>query len=331
MKSRAKQILEKSISAMLSALEIYNKPDFKYREESFAILAVNAWELLFKSRLLQLGNNRLKTLHDYEKRQLKNGTLSKKLYRKTNRSGNYATVGIFRAQNRLESEFGDSIDLTVKSNIEALTEVRDNAIHFLNMDISVRKTIYELGSATVLNYLHLVRQWFGVDLRHYNVYLMPIAFLKDIPDAKAVPLNIEEKNLLIFIQQLESKVKFKPGDDYSFSLEVELRFKKGGSSSDASVVLANDPAAIPVALDEEQIREKYPWSYEILTNLLQKRYEDFKVNPQYHGIRQSLEGNVKYCKTRFLDPANLKSAKKNFYNPNIVREFDKLYKKRFKI
>ena len=39
-------LIDKSLSSMLSAIELYNKPDFSYREEAFAILAVNAWELL---------------------------------------------------------------------------------------------------------------------------------------------------------------------------------------------------------------------------------------------------------------------------------------------
>lgn len=33
-------LIDKSIGSMLPAIEIYNKPDFKYREETFAILAI---------------------------------------------------------------------------------------------------------------------------------------------------------------------------------------------------------------------------------------------------------------------------------------------------
>ena len=49
-------LIDKSISSMLSAIEIYNKPDFKYREETFAILSVNSWELLFKAKLFKQNN-----------------------------------------------------------------------------------------------------------------------------------------------------------------------------------------------------------------------------------------------------------------------------------
>jgi hypothetical protein len=50
LKSRTQELLDKSVSAMISAIEIYNKPDFKYREETFAILAINSWELLLKAK-----------------------------------------------------------------------------------------------------------------------------------------------------------------------------------------------------------------------------------------------------------------------------------------
>lgn len=53
-----RELLEKSLRAAISAIEIYNKPDFRYREENFAILMCAAWELLFKAKaLLDNGDN----------------------------------------------------------------------------------------------------------------------------------------------------------------------------------------------------------------------------------------------------------------------------------
>ena len=40
MKSRSQQLLDRSISAMLAGIEIYNKPLFPYRIESFTMLAI---------------------------------------------------------------------------------------------------------------------------------------------------------------------------------------------------------------------------------------------------------------------------------------------------
>ena len=62
-KQRHRYILEKSIQALISSIEVYNKPYFKYREERFSILMVNAWELLCKSRIVQISNNSLKSIY----------------------------------------------------------------------------------------------------------------------------------------------------------------------------------------------------------------------------------------------------------------------------
>jgi hypothetical protein len=66
-------LLDKSINSMLSAIEIYNKPDFKYREETFAILTINSWELLFKARILKLSKYNMKSIYQLEARKKKNG------------------------------------------------------------------------------------------------------------------------------------------------------------------------------------------------------------------------------------------------------------------
>lgn len=62
-KSKYSLLLEKSIQAVLSAIELYNKPVFSYREESFSILMVNAWELLLKAKKLKDNNGKLTCLY----------------------------------------------------------------------------------------------------------------------------------------------------------------------------------------------------------------------------------------------------------------------------
>ena len=88
MKSKSQELLDKSIAAMVSAIEIYNKPDFLYRGETFAILAINSWELLFKAKYLQMNNNKIRSLYVFENRKNKDGTKSKKKVLKITRSGN---------------------------------------------------------------------------------------------------------------------------------------------------------------------------------------------------------------------------------------------------
>ena len=133
-KPRNKELLDKSIAAAISAIEIYNKPDFKYREETFAILMANAWELLLKAKILKTNNNKMSSITVYENRQKKDGKISKKKYIKRNRTGNEMTIGINKSIEIINLN-GNQIDDKCVVNIVLLQEVRDNSVHFMNKDL----------------------------------------------------------------------------------------------------------------------------------------------------------------------------------------------------
>lgn len=92
MKSRSNELLDKSIAAMIAAIEIYNKPDFMYRGETFSILAINSWELLLKAKYLKDNHNKMRSLYVMEPITNKDGSKSKKKKVKTTRSGNPFTI-----------------------------------------------------------------------------------------------------------------------------------------------------------------------------------------------------------------------------------------------
>jgi len=325
MKSRSRNLADKSIDAMLAAIEVYNKPNFSYREETFSILAINAWELLLKARILQLSNNKVSSILKFEKRQKADGALSEKLYYVKNKSGTYLSVGIFRAIDLLESEYGGKLGNPAKKNIELLCEVRDSAVHFFNKGFNLALLVQQLGTANLRNYLLCMRRWFGIDLSKYNFFLMPLAFFGVDASVQGVPLNADEKRLSEYLEQ-ETKTELGGDpDDLNVALTVNVRFAKSKSDDAEHVRITNDPNATPIKLTEEDVREKYPWDYQILTTRLGKRYSDFKINKKYHDLRKPLESNSKFCNKRYLDPAQTTGIGKCFYNPNIVKEFDKHY------
>ena len=181
MKARYKELLDKSVAAMVSAMEIYNKPDFRYREEMFTIVAVNAWELACKANILKLSGNQLNSLYIYEQRKRKDGTLSKKKTIKTSRSGNPRTHSIEHSLALIEDLTGSNpFPKRLKANISTLIELRNNSIHFYNRGLLFAKRLQELGSATVKNYVQALQEWFEMDLSQYNFYLMPISFFPDL-------------------------------------------------------------------------------------------------------------------------------------------------------
>lgn len=310
---------------MISAIDIYNKPNHQYREESFCILALNAWELLVKARILHNAGNKLSSILEYEHRQKRNGSLSSKIYLKRNRSGNPQTIGLGKAIVVLDGKAMDRLPAVVKTNLDGLIEVRDNACHFINEAIALAKRVQELGTACILNYVNLVKKWFGDDLTRYNFFLMPIGFIKAPTHASAVTLTQNEKNLLAYLISLDQTTTGTENDDFSVSLRVDLSFHRQKVEGAVPVQVTTDPTATKVILSEEDIRQQYPWDYDALTTRLSSRYADFKLNQKYHNIRKSLQTGPKFVHTRFLDPANPKSAKKDYYNPNILQLFDQHY------
>lgn len=327
MKSRARSLADKSIDAMLAAVEIYNKPNFAYREECFAILAINAWELLFKARILQLSNNKMSALLKYQKRKKANGELSDKLYRVKNRSGTYMSIGLFRSVDLLESDYGDKIHKSVRENLELLCEVRDNSVHFFNKGFDISKVVQELGTANLKNYLTLVRQWFGTDMSNYNFFLMPLAFVREETKVQAISMNADERKLIKFLREKTKSSDEENPDDFNISLHLDVKFSKSKDDGAQKVRITNDPDATAVTLSEEDIRDKYPWDYDILTTRLRKRYTDFKANQTYHDLRKPLEDDERFCRKRYLDPAKTSGVGKCFYDPNIIKEFDAHYEK----
>ncbi|MGD2063569.1 MAG: DUF3644 domain-containing protein, partial [Nitrospirota bacterium] len=100
MKARYKYLLDHSINSALSAIEIYNKPDFRDREQVFSVLIVVAWESLLKAKVLKDGRNKLTALYVKEGHRYKR-----------DRSGAHLTIGIEECLRRC------SVPSIVKDNI----------------------------------------------------------------------------------------------------------------------------------------------------------------------------------------------------------------------
>ncbi|MEO7297784.1 MAG: DUF3644 domain-containing protein [Verrucomicrobiota bacterium] len=324
MKARAKELLDRAIAATIAAIEIYNKPDFRYREEAFAVLAINGWELLLKAKWLADHGNDLASLYVREPSKSKAATKSSKLRIKRTRSGNPFTHSMdFLAKKLVDS---GGLDANAWKNIEALLELRDSAIHFYNHSPLFAQRLQEIGAASVKNFAAAAADWFKRDLSEFNFYLMPLSFVRLHTQAEAIVLNPEEQNFIKFVESLETK-QDNPDARYSVSVNIEIKFTRSKAKDALGVQVTNNPNAPEVRMTDEQIREKYPWDYDQLTDACRKRYAGFKSDQKYHDCRKKLAGDKRFCHVRELDPGNPRSAKKPFFNANIMLEFDKHYKR----
>ena len=318
MKARSRELLDRAIAAMVAAIDVYNKPDFAYRAESFTIVALNAWELLLKAKWLAMNRNRLSSLYERE------GKSPKRPRYKRTRSGSPLTHGVDYLIKKLTEQ--KILDEACCKNLEALAELRDTAVHFYHQSPQLAERVQEIGMAAVKNFASAVQDWFNEDLSRFNFYLMPLSFVTPPPTTEAVELNKAEKNFLRYLRNLDDRDS-DPNARYSVAINIEVRFVRSKSAAATPVRVTNDPDAPVVRLTEEQIRERYPWDYKELTDRCRQRYSDFKIDRKYHQLRKDLESDKRFAHERRLDPEKPR-PKKMFYAPAILEQFDKHYRRR---
>lgn len=178
-------LLDRAVAAMVSALEVYNKPSFTYRAESFMILAINAWELLAKAKWLQDNNDDMKTLYVYQEQQ------GQKHIKQT-RSGNPMTQGLLYLGRKLVEK--KELDQVAYKNLEILSESRDSAVHFYYTSPTLAQSLQAIGAACIRNFVTAAEDWFGFDFSEYNTFPMPLAFLSPSSVIEGVGLNRAENN-----------------------------------------------------------------------------------------------------------------------------------------
>jgi hypothetical protein len=139
---------------MVSAIEVYNKPRSNYRDETFSILLINAWELLLKAII-----SKNKESVFYRKR----------------RKQPYRTLSWQDAFDRAKVHFPKEVDpIPVRRNLELMTTYRDNAIHFYN-ERELSALIWALAQTSILNYRDLLLSIFGINLAsEVNWRIMPL-------------------------------------------------------------------------------------------------------------------------------------------------------------
>lgn len=327
----SKDFAEKSVQAAIAAIEIYNKPDFHFREEAFSLLMTNSWELLLKGKWLSDHNDDVTSLYKYEDDPTE---LGKKRPR-TNRCNNPITLGMTSLAQELSKDNNSGLEKPCLDNLLALVEVRDTSAHFLNKDLYFGRRILEIGTASIQNFVVLITEWFQIDLSRYNFFLMPLSFYHGFESATPVSVSKYPEQMQHLLAYLDTLDESQPKEDAKhqsqhFSLTLETSLVRGKDIQTPAFRVTDNPSARTINIREEDFRKNHPWTYRVLTDNLKKRYSDFLENNHYHAIRKPLEKNKKLVNPRCLDPDNPKSSKQNFYSPNIVNDFDKHYQRRTK-
>jgi hypothetical protein len=322
----SRDLADKSIQAAVAAIEVYNKPNFLYREEAFSLLMANAWELLLKAKWVLDHGEQIESLYELIADAMGNKVP------KTNRSGNPLSYGLTYLTAKLLEDADSGFEKGCHDNILALVEIRDNAAHFFIKGLYLGRRVLEVGTASLRNYLQLATEWCQVDLSAYNFFLMPISFYHGFEAAEPISRGHyapQVQKLLAFLDSLEAQ-DIDAGCRQHVALRLETKLVRGKDSSSVAFRWTDDPDAPALTVREEDVLKNYPLTYRALTDAAKRRYSDFLENDEYHRLRKKLEQEKKYAIVRLLNPSNPKSSSQRFYNPNILQEFDKRYKLRKK-
>lgn len=310
--SSVHRLVKKALFAAHSAIELYNKPTFQYKNESFVILMTNAWELLLKAKLLEDNPKNQNVIYIQSKTKTKTGLNPKRFYPKKNRTGNLQTIDIFEALRKTNLQ-----DRNLNDQIETIVELRDNSIHFMNDDSYLDMKLFQIATATTRSFVQVVREWFPSFNNIESV--LPISFT--VPDSV---LTISPKSnslvqrLLKYVEKVERKKR--PTTEHAIAFQVDVQLKRNiGTGAVVRNAGKNDKNAVPIKItDLDLIESKYKYDYDQLKKACKKRKANIKFDKRFMSIYKLSKESEEICLTRPLDPRRPNSIKKLFFSEQAV-------------
>ncbi|WP_320926111.1 DUF3644 domain-containing protein [Actinomyces urogenitalis] len=255
----SRRLVANSLSAMLAAIEIYNKPRMEYRDEVTVLLVVNAWELALKAALKKEG---------------------KPLFYKKKRGEPYRTLAAEDALKQvvIHKLYPPSVDgKAVVANVSALIEYRNRATHLYAADLG--EMVYPFLQTSVLNFRDFMLDHFHKDLADSITWQLlplgakapsePVQFMKAGPSATAVA---EVQDFIDDLRKIIDKAE-KDGANMqrvAAVYDVHLRSTKAVSSAD--LVVSVNPEGERVVVKKSDPNQSHPYSAtELLEHVNAKR------------------------------------------------------------
>ena len=306
-KTNSEKLIDKAIAACISAVEIYNKPNFNYRVENFSILMVNSWELLLKAKILHNNNNELKFIYEKQNGETKINKQTKLPY----------TLSIKKCLHLIDDE-------VFKKSLLSLIEIRDSAVHLIADNPQVNMNLHKLSLACLDNFYIACKNWFDKNTRNFELNILPLSFNQS---ATSNNPNVSQltKNLMTYLEITQPSQQEQQNSEYAYAIDLQYNKEK----SDLTFQLGNNPSEQSLHLSSEKLQQLYPWVYNTLICKLKERYTDFKQAPRFHILKKEIKSNQNFCYLCKLDYTNPKSQKQLRYKSKQTLEyFDQYYTKK---
>ncbi|GAA4687714.1 DUF3644 domain-containing protein [Kocuria gwangalliensis] len=257
----SRRLVANSLSAMLSAIEVYNKPRMEYRDEVTVVLVVNAWELALKAALRQAG---------------------KRIFYTKKRNQPYRTLAAEDALKQVVNHklFPPGVDGTsLAANVTALIEYRNRAVHLYAADLG--EMVYPFLQTSVLNYRDFILDRFNKDLADSITWQLlplgakaptePIQFMKAEPASSAVA---EVQDFIEDLRNLLDETQAAGADMQRVAAvyDVHLHSTKAVTGADLVVSVAQEGERVMVKKTDPN--QTHPYTVTKLIQLVNAKRKD---------------------------------------------------------
>lgn len=316
----AKSLINSSISAFYAMIEVHNKPNIEYRYQTSTILAINAWELIFKAYIYKYIDK-------------------KKIWKENNYTISFReSLDLFikNATNILSKE-----NLwTLKENLEVIENYRNIYVHYNLGELD--PILFGLLLKTSELYIFILREIFNYDiLENHNFVILPIGlrlpyspieylrkdefisnpFYIDILK-RTKKLNEDGIKDSIFVGIEAKYISVKKIDNADILISVG---KDGEALISKKVELSDEKGTQPVHLSDEELKRLFPFTYNELVLRVKEKNPDFKKGKIFNNIMKNVKPNKSMCHARYANIHSRKGTPTYIYNEEAVEYVLKKY------
>ncbi len=318
-------LLNASKSAMFSAMEIHNKPQFIYRYPTVSMLFINAWELLLKAYIYKNISN-------------------KAIYEKTE-DGSLHTITFSKAlelvKNDINAKISNSGFKAYSENLKLINFYRNSNVHYFEEELN--PAIFMLLSKSILNYNDFLKKYFKTDLsEENNLILLPIGFNVPFFPVEFLNKDYHDSNN-DFVSEIIKSIKIlnDTGIEDSIIVGFDTLLASVKKVTNADIVAAIDNAqekAIPVtkayrlSSDNSAIPikiENLPegcLDYKSYRKKLKTLIPNLIYNNQFNKINKRIKADKTLCIVNYLDPIRKIGGSKTYYTNDAIKKFIEFYK-----
>jgi len=300
------RLVEKSVEAFITGLELYNKPTLRYRIEGFSFFLTNAWELMLKAHILNIDGESGIYFADNPER----------------------TIDLSKAMRKIYTNDKDPLRI----NLEKIIDLRNTSTHFITEDY---ETAYApLFQAAVINYTNQLLKLHDVDITKYvpqNFLTLSIS-LQELSDAEIkakyspqmAERFIKQRNDVFVTDDLTGK-----SANYSIPINQQLFITKDPKKADFTVAIdRTSDTTLAVAKELKDPSDTHRYSYSNIIKEVNKRIVsskiDFQVVSIYNGKEEVKNKFTRGHLTLFINFYDVKNNIKYAFAHKLNEEGDSL-------